>query len=269
MNKNLTFLTAPVTALFLPQVHRDAAKSSAGRGLLYILYLALVSAVLFMGVLSSFLVPQADEFAKWFSMNMPAMIWTPEGLALEDQQLPQPVKMQHPRFGMVAVIDMNKDAVAPDDFGSAYVFVTARKIYVKKSLGQVQEYIVTRNVQQAAQLPPKIVITGDVATKAYQNMKNAIFLMLPVFIFVAAFFVHLFSNLIYSIAGLLLNLMRKNKLGYGAIFNLTCFATTAGFTLMWLKMISPLRGMPFPFILYVLINLIYMFAAFKITDQEA
>ena len=45
MNNLISFWLAPVTALFHPRVYRDAAKSSGGRGVLYVLYLALIAVV--------------------------------------------------------------------------------------------------------------------------------------------------------------------------------------------------------------------------------
>ena len=62
--------------------------------------------------------------------------------------------------------------------------------------------------------------------------------------------------------------MRKDKLGYGAIFNLTCFAMTASFTLTWLKVLIPVPAFPGTFGLNVLVTLLYMYFAFKITDSK-
>ena len=78
----------------------------------------------------------------------------------------------------------------------------------------------------------------------------------------------LVANLFYSLAGLLFNLIRTEKLGYGAIFNLSCFATTAAFTLTWLRILIPLRVLTVPFVVSILINLVYLFVAVKITDKK-
>ena len=88
-------------------------------------------------------------------------------------------------------------------------------------------------------------------------------------ILILSFLFLLLLNLFYSLAGLLLNLMRKEKIGYGAIFNLTCFATSAAFTLTWVRALTPLQAVTFPFALNILVNLAFMFFAFKITDKKS
>ena len=87
-------------------------------------------------------------------------------------------------------------------------------------------------------------------------------------ILIVFFLVLVIMNLFYSLLGLLLNLMRKEKIGYGAILNLTCFATGVPLTLAGIKALSPLRAMPWPPFVSICMGLVYMFFAFKITDQE-
>ena len=263
MNKALTFWTAPVTALFLPKVYHDASKSSAGRGVLYVLYLSALSVLLAMWFLLALVVPKADQFSKWFGSNMPVMTWTPDGLSWNG---PQSVKMEHPQYGLVAIFDMDKTNVNEEDFGSAYVYVTSHRLFIKKKPGEVQEFDLTRTGEEAQRLPPKIQITENVAAQVYKNMKRSMLVIIPIVFLLFFFFLHLLSNLFYSLVGLFLNLTRKTKLGYGAIFNLTCFATTAGFALMCLKALLPIA---IPFIVYIAINVVYLVVVFKVTDQKA
>lgn len=268
MNKTLTFFTAPITALFYPPVYQDAAKSSAGRGVLYSLYLAGLSVVLAMMVLSARVMPQVDAFVDWTKTNMPVMIWTPEGLSLENGQTT--ATLTHPQYGVIATFDMTKTNVTEADMGKAYILVTAKKIFFKRAPGQIEERDVAgAAVKSGQQLPPKIRITGDIAVKMYQNVKSAMMFVVPMVLLILSFMFFLVANLFYSLVGLLFNLMRTEKLGYGAIFNLTCFATTVSFTLTWLRVLIPLQVLNWPLALNILINLIFMFFAFKITDKKS
>jgi len=99
-------------------------------------------------------------------------------------------------------------------------------------------------------------------------IKGAMAFVAPFLILVFSFMFFVVTNLFYSLAGLLFNLMRSEKLRYGAIFNLTCFATTAAFTLSWLRVLIPLKVLAWPLAVNILINLAYMFFAFKGTDKK-
>jgi len=264
MNKIQTFFTAPITALFYPPVYKDAVRSSASRGVLYSLYLAGLSVVLLTIIFSVKIVPQADAFADWVKTNMPVLIWTPAGLSLENGQTT--ATLVHPQYGTIVVFDATKTSVTEADMGKAYVFVTASKFFVRRS-GQLESRDITGSgMRPGQQLPPKVRITGDIAVKMYQNIKKTMMFIVPavLFVFFSVFF--LIANLFYSLAGLLFNLMRVEKLGYAAIFNLACFATTAAVMLTGLRVLIPLRVLALPPVFGILINLVYMFVAFKITD---
>lgn len=267
MNKMLTFFTAPVTALFSTSVYKDAARSSAGRGVLYSLYLAGLSVGLVMMVLSAKVMPQADAFAGWVKTNMPVLIWTPAGLSLENGQTTAVLK--HPQYGTIALFDMTKTTATEADIGEAYVLVTSQKILIKRAPGQVEERDITgAGMRSSQQLPPRVRITGDLAAKLYQNLKSAMKLVVPVVILILSFVSFLMMNLFYSLVGLILNGIRAEKLGYGAIFSLTCFATTISFVLTGLRTLVPLPAFAGAFGLNILVTLAYLFFAFKITDKK-
>ena len=135
MNKMLTFFTAPITAFFYPPVYQDAAKSSASRGVLYLFYLAGLSVIFTMMVLSAKIMPQVDAFANWVQKNMPVLVWTPEGLSIENGQTT--AMLTHPKYGTIAIFDMTKTTVTAADMGKAYIFVTPQKIFFKSAPGQI------------------------------------------------------------------------------------------------------------------------------------
>lgn len=269
MNKTQTFFSAPVTAPLLnPSVYADAAGSSGGRGVLYSLYLAGISTVLFMMIFSAAAMPKINAFADWVRTNMPPMIWTPAGLSLENGQTR--AELTHPEFGKIAVFDMTKTASTEADMENAYVFVTAQRVLVKRAPGQVE----TRDITGAAmtrpgqQLPQRVRITGDIAAKLYQNIKGTLLVMIPIMMLFLSFVFLLVVNLLYSLAGLLFNQMRKEKLGYGAVFNLACFATTAVFLLAWIRGLLSFKGITWPPVLDIPINLVYLYLVFKMTDKK-
>jgi len=267
MNKMLTFFTAPVTAFFYPPVYRDAVKSSVGRGILYSLYLAGLSVALVMVVISARFMPHADAFVNWVKTDMPTLIWTPSGVSLENGQTT--ATMAHPQYGAIAIFDMTKTSATEADMGKAYVLVTSQKVFLKRAPGQIEARDITgAGMRSGQQLPARVRINGDIAAKVYQNIKGAMAFVVPFLILVFCFMFFVVTNLFYSVAGLLFNLLRSEKLRYGAIFNLTCFATTASFTLTGLGILIPIKVLALPFFLHILINLGFMFFAIKVTDAK-
>ena len=268
MNNLISFWLAPVTALFHPHVYRDAAKSSGGRGVLYVLYLALIGVVLVMILLAGKVSPVTDDLAGWIQKNMPIVIWTPEGISLENGQTT--ATLNHPQYGLLATLDLTKTAVTEADMGSGFFYATATHVFIKRGPGQIESRDITRaGIQAGQQLPPRIRITGEIAGKLYQNIKSSMSVVIPIALFIIFFFAILLANLLYSLVGLLLNRGRKQQLGYGAVFAMTCFATTAPFILSWLQFFLPLPAMPWPLAVSILVSLAYLFFAFKLTDAAA
>ena len=267
MNNLLSFWLAPVTAFFHRPVYENAVKSSAWRGVLYGLYLSVLLVVLAMTVVSVRVMPQADVLAAWVKTNMPELIWTPDGLSLENGQTT--ATLVHPQYGTIAAFDMTKTTVKEADMGQAFILVTSKKVFIKRSPGQIEERDITGGaLRPEQQLPPRVRINGDVAMKMYQNLKGAMMVVVPLVTFGFSFVSFLVANLFYSLAGLLFNLMRQEKLRYGAVFNVTCFATTAAFVLTGLMAVTPLKAWHWPLSVSILINLVFMFFVFKITDQK-
>jgi len=268
MNKHATFLTAPVTSLFMRSVYDDAMKNSAWRGVLYQLYLSFLTVVLTAIVFVFALLPKIDDVAKWIGDNMPSLVWTPQGLSMEDSKVPQPYVMTHPKLGALAVFDMAKVDVTGDDLGRAYIYVTARKIFYKSAPGRLESRDLVPATPQGQGAPQRVRITGDIAVKFYENLKRTLMTTMAFVFLILIFIVFLMGSLLYSLVGLLFNLLRKNKLKYGKIFNVTCFATTIGLILSWLMTFTPLRVIGLRGWLITLINIGFIFLVMKITDRE-
>jgi len=267
MNNLLSFWLAPITALFHSRVYHDATKRPAWMGVLYALYLSFIAGLLTLVLILGMLAPVANEFVAWAQKNMPVVIWTPEGLSLENGQ--QTAVLTHPIYGPIVTFDMKKTQVTEADMQNVYVLVTATKVFIKRGPGQIEDRDITKaGIQSAKQLPPRIRITGAVMGGIFKLVKNVIFWVVPLLITSFSFLFILIMDLLYSLVGLLFNMMRKQKIRYGTIFSLTCFATTVSFTITWLQIMTPLRAMPLRFGWLILATLVYMFVAFKITDVD-
>lgn len=265
MNKLLSFFLAPITAFFLPQVYRDAARSSGGKGLLYIVYCSFLLTAFVLMIFASRLTI-SDAFIQWVKKEIPVLIWTPEGLSLEDHQ--QSARLDHPVYGPIAVFDMTRTSVSPQDMEQIYLFVTAKQIFFNKPVGPAEERDITSSgLRSQKRLPTRVRVTGELIEKFYRKGTLTFMIIAPAAIFPFSFLVFLAGNLLYSLAGLLLNLLRKNKLRYGAVFSLTCFATGTSLMLFCLQTLGPLQTLPWPTAMNFLLGLIYMAIAFTFTDS--
>jgi hypothetical protein len=265
MNKILFFFLAPITAFFLPQVYRDALKSSGRKGLLYVVYWAFLTTIFATMTFASRLTI-SDAFMQWVKKEIPVLIWTPEGLSFENNQ--KIARLDHPVYGPIAVFDMTRTTVSGKELEPIYFFVTSKRIYFNKPIGPAEERDITRaGISSQKKLPLRVRVTGEMIQNFYRKSILAFMLMTPPAIFFVSLLIILISNSIYSLAGLLLNIMRKNKLSYGPIFSLTCFATGITLTLICLRTFIPLLTWPWPPAIDFLLALIYMSAAFIFTDK--
>jgi hypothetical protein len=266
MNNLLSFWLAPVTALFLPSVYRDAIKRSARDGVFYILYQSLMSGVLFMLLMLALVWPAINEFSNWTRNTMPVLIWTPSGLSLEDGGA---ARWVHPVLGPIVNFDMSKTVVDEVDMGRAYFFVTSTKIFFKRGSEGVDNFDITaKGAQKKYLFPPKVRIAGETIVGLLNIAKGVALLATPLLVAILSFFFILIVNLIFSLIGLLLNKLRKEKLLFRSVFSLTCFATTASVVVAWVHIMTPLRRLPLPLGWMMLINLIYMFLAFRVTARK-
>ncbi|MEI7751266.1 MAG: DUF1189 family protein [Candidatus Omnitrophota bacterium] len=265
MNKMTSFFLAPLTAFFLPQVYRDASKSSWSRGLLYVVYCSFLAAIFLVMIFAQRLAI-SDAFFQWVKKESPVLIWTPEGLSFEDNR--RTARLDHPVYGPIAVFDMDRAFASGRDLRSTYLFVTSKKIYFIHPYGQVEERDITKTgILPNKHLPQRVRVTGQAIETFYLTAKLAFLIGAPGVLFPAFFIMFLVGNLVYSLAGLLLNLLRKNRLRYGAIFSMTCFATGISIVLSGLQLLGPLASLPWPPAMNFLLGLIYMCAAFTLTDN--
>lgn len=264
MNKTASFFLAPVTAFFLPQVYRDAARSSWRKGILYIAYASFLITVSLLAIFIE-RAHTSDAFMRWIKKEIPVVIWTPKGLSLENGQ--RTAVLIHPVYGPVALFDMDRTDVTEKEMGQLYFFVTSKKIFFQEITGQLSERDVTRTTfKSPAQLPAQVRFTGEMIEDYYQNGKRAVLLVTPAVVFLGSFALLLIVNSIYSAAGLLPNLLRTQKLNYGAIFNLACFSTGISLVLIGLTYFFQLPALLTP--MSFLISLVYLLAAVTLITEK-
>lgn len=262
----MSILTAPVFALFSLNFYRQAAQSRLSKGFLYVAYLSLIVSVLLMvrGV------PVVGEFVSWLSTQVPAMTWTQEeGLKLP-AETPQPYTITHPELGPLAVFDTTKQNPTPEEIGDALLYVTATKIFLRQGANDITVYDLTRPTGAAPQIQGPVEVSGATLKKAYDSFKIWFFLFSFVILVLFFFLSQIVAALIYSLAGLLINLMRSAKLGYGPVLNVTFFALTGATWLQVVRLfVPPVAALPLGMLVSVLLTLGYLFFGIKLAEPKA
>ncbi len=262
MTKIQTFFTAPITAFFKKEVYQDASQSSVKRGVLYNLYLAAIGAIVLGGLIVTQFVPQVNTFIDWTKSNWPTLVWTKQGVSLESGKTKD--ALVSPEYGPIAIFDMTKRTATVQDLGEAYVLITSQKLFYKRGATQIEEQDLIEPVFQTGQTPPeRVLITGDVVAKLYQNLKGGIVAIIVVVGFLFAFGALLLGTLVYSLIALLIASIIKLDEKYGALFNITAFVGGITFVLTLVRLFAPFNAITWiPGINFV-INVVVLFFVLK------
>jgi hypothetical protein len=265
----MNILLAPLYALFSKSFYRQVIRWRLTQGFLYLCYLSALATLVMSFWFVRRALPQVNEFVQWAKAEMPPLTWTPEGLTMNAQS---PYTMVHSEWGSLVTFDMTKVDISPDAMADVVLFVTSKKLFVKQGVNQVRAYDLTRNAPpRAGQAAPFAFNITPESLQGFFDSLKPWFILLWILIFFAFFFAwKLLAALFYSWLGLLINFLRRPKLNYGAIFNVSVFALTAATVIQGLQAFIPfLNRIPFGIGGSVLVTGIYLFLAIKMTEKAS
>jgi hypothetical protein len=269
MNDRLTaadIIAAPVLSLFSLAFYRKALKSSPATGIIFLLYFSLVASMIATLAFSTVLLPQAGEFMVWLKPRMPEINFTAQGVV---SPVAQPFTLEHPKFGKLLILDTAAAEIAPEKIPDAMIYITKTKAVVRnEGRGESRILSLVPTGEQLADFKP-FQVTGEVLETWYKKSIPLICVVVFSLVFIIFFVWKVLAGLIYSLAGLALNLFRTEKLKYAAVFNVTLFALTP------VSLLQLLSFFPLPFRMSVnsltsfLITVIYLaIAILYIKDED-
>ena len=216
----------PVLSLYSVAFYRRVARQRLGRGLAYLVYLSSLYSAAIAIALLAFWLPAADRFVDWLAPNLPEVKLTDHGAVMDT---PQPFVLTHPTLGALLAIDTRVETPSADDLRGAPVFFVSRtQVVVSEGrAGQRRVYDLVPQTPEARARWDGMVVSGASVRSMYGRLR----LLAAPLAFVAClvfFFVwKLLAALAYSVLGLVLNLLRRERLPYASILTLACFAMTA------------------------------------------
>lgn len=252
-------------SLFSVRYYREVVQASVSKGFLYLALWSLIMASVVSVIAVTRFLPDANRFMEWFRQDMPVVQLTDAGISIDK---PSPYAMQHPRYGHVAMFDMNRTTeVSRGDIGDAWIFATATKLYIRHtSRNEIRVYDLI-----SPDMKGKDPLVLDAAlVKKFENMiKPWAVVILAVLTFIFFFIWKLIAALFYSLIAMVINLFREPKLSYEALLNVCFFAMTATCWGSLLELCTGIIRIPFGLLGGLIITTTYLYLGVKFTEEPS
>lgn len=220
----MDILLAPIYSFFSVSFYRRVIQSSIGKGFLYLLYLSTIYGVILLSLFIIRLKPMADDFVNWFASNLPQLTLTKNGVTASIQQ---PFTMKSPLYGTILVIDTTKekaDGTAPTH---TLIYLTKTQlVFQNEAKSETRILNLLPKEDQAKAKWKDFSVTGAIVQMIYHKILPIVYPFILVLSLSVFFIWKIMASLFYSLIALLLNLFRKEKLGYGSLLVLSMFALT-------------------------------------------
>lgn len=246
------FIFSPFFSLFSRKFYRDMSRASLSRGILYLVYLALLFSLIILIGFSVSLVPVADKTAEWLRDSMPALEFTKDGVKTDVEQ---PYSLTHPDWGPILIVDTSRDLVGDEEMRQTLLYLTKRKLYFWERARNEHRIIpIGPKTEEGLKNWQDIHVDGMVVWELYKAFKPFAFPMVFGISFGAFFALKTSAAFFYSLLALLLNLFRKEKLAYEKLLNLCCFAITPIALFQCFKLMVPEFPLRATFLLSLLVT---------------
>ncbi len=213
MNKSRFYL-APFFVFFDFKIYREARNLTQGAVLGFLVYLSLLFS-LAMVIFGAVHLPQVDEFLASIKRDFPAMTLSQSGMKLDKSGH---YELKYANLGVIAVFDDQTVEVPREEAERAMIYVTSKMVYIKKNGTMEAAPIGSRAKKDfSAHIDEKVIDRFCKAAK----VPVFIFLFLAIFIF--GILSRILTALIFAILGLFIQLFIPRQIGFGQLFNISCF----------------------------------------------
>lgn len=226
--KFFEFLISPILSLYSATFYRHRLNTSLKYGFSYLVYIAAIGAIIFLSMFKIKVAPVLDDFADWFSKEMPEIVI--EGGHVSST-VPQPYTIKHPKYGTILMLDSSRDSLKPDEMGQTPIFITNTTVYIQNPIRKDTQVINLVQSYQDSQKNGKPLeserINGDTLRKMYAKAKPVFSVVITLAVFAYLFFWKLGAAFAYSLIAVSFNLLREKKFPYPTLLNVTIYAMTA------------------------------------------
>lgn len=258
------FIFSPILSLFSRRFYGEMSRASLGKGVLYLLYLAVLVSIICLVAFSFTMLPQINQGAQWVRENMPPLDFTREGV---QSSVKQPFALIHPEWGTLLMLDTNRETVTDEEMKQTIFYITKTKLYVWDRTKNEHRIVDARpQPGEVAQKWQDFHLDGEVVWHFYAAMRPFAAPLIFVVAFLVFFAWKIAAAFFYSIPALLINLFRKQKLAYEKLLNLCFFTLTPVMLLQLIKTLFP--GFVFPVNFWVSLIVTCGYLAFAILATQ-
>ena len=248
------FLLAPLLSVCSLKFYRRIGARSIALGFLYVSYLGLLFTLWSFALFRQHTLPLIDDFAGWVSKSLPKITFTQEGMQMESNQ---PVLLTHPRFGPLLYFNPANESPSSEDLAKALIVFTRKKvIFHNPSTGELRMQSLVPTVRRKDW--KDMIVTGERVSKFWRKVRPFLGLAFFLIVFLGSYAWKFLAGLFYSLIGLLMNLLRKERLRYAHLLNLSFFALTPASLLQILAWQFPGLRLPVNFFVALPITCIYI-----------
>jgi len=219
----MKYLLAPLYSFFSVKFYRSLLSAPLFQGIIYVLCLSFLMAMMMTIAFGVLVKPIIDEQAQWFIEQIPELTLTPEGI---QANVAQPYFIRAQDGSVIGTINTAEGAASEADMTGVLVYVTKEKVYIRQSEEDIRPYDIVDDLAKSLPEGQTLVITQDTAAAFYKTIMR----WSPIFVFIMSLLLILawkmIAAFIYSVVAIILNLFRKPRLSYSALFNITVCAMT-------------------------------------------
>ncbi|MDD5627961.1 MAG: DUF1189 family protein [Elusimicrobia bacterium] len=248
----------PLNSITSLSFYKKVAAQAWSRSLIYLAYLGIVFAIVFLVFLKLRVWPSLDATFKWLETSVPAITYSKGRVSTPTNEK---VTVRHPTINEVAfTLDTNRtEPVTAQMLAAEKVSacLTSNALYVMQPGGKVEVY----DFSKAPSAQTKVF-----DAKFYDELsRNLRFALYPIG-FAAAFLLFfvwkLTASLFYSSIALLINGLAETGLPYPALFNISVYAQTLVIAVQCILLLIPAQVPQFT-LLAAVATTIYLWLAIK------
>lgn len=262
----MNFFKAPIDALYNLNFYRQAMQTSFGKSLLYLAYLAAIGTVVLFLSLTFVLFPMAEKFIVWIGDNLPAGLVYSNGML--NMNSGTTYTLTHPTLGTLAYFDMTKADVTEADFQGAPLLVTSSALYARQKTG-IQSYDFSDFSEEGENPGEPTLVDAQMLNKVLADAKPWLVGTVMIAALPVLFLFKWMMVVIYTGMGMVINLLRNERLPYSSVFAVTSYAITPATLLGYLVLLFPAVGaFTLGLIGDLMITAVYLYIGLKLTETQ-
>ncbi len=262
----MDILLAPVYSFFSTSFYRRVIRYSVGKGFLYLAFLSLIYSLLILFFFWTPFKPNIDKFVNWFAANLPQLTLTKEGVLTS---VTQPFQLKSPVYGSVLVIDTTKDTLEGMPSETLIYMTKTKLVFKNQNRNELRVFELVPSTEEAKAKWKDFVLTGPFLEGWYKKLVPVVIPAILIVVFWMFFVWKILASLFYSLIALLINLFRREKLGYGHLLTLSMFALTPVAVLQIFSLFIPRMGIALNFFTAVILTSLYLALGILATQEKS